>query len=164
MYSANSVCNGFGLDLESAFSILWNWNVTKCQPPWSETEMRHKIEDAIQIGDKFGRLRGWMLDESPNLPDDAIEYRAWVDRSVNTFEPFDCEIDDPLAGIGFDVAPVDSPAASPDQQSNKIFEIELGTDEFRVNQIAALAISQDEGSFSAGRPTCSSSLQSGQDI
>lgn len=37
---------GFGLDEEAAFGVMSEWNETKCDPPWSERELRHKIHDA----------------------------------------------------------------------------------------------------------------------
>ncbi len=44
------VVRGFGLTAEEAFSILAPWNQEKCQPPWSDTELRHKIDEAISKG------------------------------------------------------------------------------------------------------------------
>ena len=39
---------GFGLAFEQAWPLIWEWNVTSCEPPWSEGEIRHKLEDAIK--------------------------------------------------------------------------------------------------------------------
>lgn len=36
----------FGLSIEQAFPLLWEWNVARCQPPWSERELLHKLDDA----------------------------------------------------------------------------------------------------------------------
>jgi len=36
---------GFDLSIDEALPILQDWNET-CQPPWSERELRHKLEDA----------------------------------------------------------------------------------------------------------------------
>ena len=38
----------FGLGAEEAFSVLSDWNLTHCQPPWSDGELKHKIQDAIR--------------------------------------------------------------------------------------------------------------------
>lgn len=38
----------FGLDRTEALAVLAQWNVTHCQPPWSESELRHKLEDAFR--------------------------------------------------------------------------------------------------------------------
>jgi hypothetical protein len=39
---------GFGLDREQALSLLLEWNETHCQPPWSERELKHKVDDALK--------------------------------------------------------------------------------------------------------------------
>lgn len=50
---------GFNLSPEVAFRLLWDqWN-PRCQPPWSEKELRHKVSDAYA---KESR-RGWKLEE-----------------------------------------------------------------------------------------------------
>lgn len=42
---ACALVNGFGLSRDDALFCLQGWNV-KCQPPWSESELLHKIESA----------------------------------------------------------------------------------------------------------------------
>jgi hypothetical protein len=37
----------FGLSFEQAWPLLLEWN-ERCQPPWSERELRHKLEDALK--------------------------------------------------------------------------------------------------------------------
>jgi hypothetical protein len=37
----------FGLDRECALELLRIWNL-KCQPPWSEKELAHKVDDALK--------------------------------------------------------------------------------------------------------------------
>lgn len=37
---------GFGLSSEQAFELLCEWN-PKCEPAWSEAELRHKVESAL---------------------------------------------------------------------------------------------------------------------
>lgn len=57
---AIKLVEGFGLSREQAFEILHEWNKT-CQPPWSEKELWHKIDSALQKIDpaKLGEmLRG----------------------------------------------------------------------------------------------------------
>lgn len=36
---------GFGLSVDEAYPLLASWN-QQCQPPWSEKELRHKLDDA----------------------------------------------------------------------------------------------------------------------
>jgi len=38
---------GFDLSVEDAFPVLGEWN-TACQPPWSERELIHKLQDAAK--------------------------------------------------------------------------------------------------------------------
>ena len=40
---------GFALDDDHAFSVLSEWNA-KCQPPWSESELRAKLDGARRYG------------------------------------------------------------------------------------------------------------------
>lgn len=44
--AALSVVRGFDLDEASALEVLAPWNA-RCEPPWSEKELRHKVSDAL---------------------------------------------------------------------------------------------------------------------
>ena len=46
---ACKLVHGFGLSDGEALSLLDEWNRT-CRPPWSEQELRHKIEEAREKG------------------------------------------------------------------------------------------------------------------
>lgn len=50
---------GFDLDVEDALVAIDEWNQT-CSPPWSEKELRHKLEDA----DKKAENRGYLLEST----------------------------------------------------------------------------------------------------
>jgi hypothetical protein len=52
---------GFDLTPNEAFPILEGWNKTHAKPPWSERELRHKLDDA----DKKPDERGYLLNEPP---------------------------------------------------------------------------------------------------
>ena len=41
----------FGLTLEQAWPLFLEWNV-QCEPPWSEKELLHKLQDALKL--RFG--------------------------------------------------------------------------------------------------------------
>jgi putative DNA primase/helicase len=56
--AACKVGPGFDLDSETAFQLLRDHYSPRCQPPWSEKELRHKIDDAY----KKEPRRGWLLD------------------------------------------------------------------------------------------------------
>lgn len=83
---------GFDLDQETAYQLLANGYNTKCLPPWSEKELRHKVKQA----DKQSGERGYLLTETPR-----VEHYPGVDLSafcVPDFEPDRSELE-----IGRDV-------------------------------------------------------------
>jgi hypothetical protein len=47
---------GFGLDRDESLQLLREWNA-RCQPPWSEKELEHKVDDAM----KQPGWRGYLL-------------------------------------------------------------------------------------------------------
>lgn len=56
-------CNvgpGFDLSSEETFALLLRHYNPKCQPPWAETEIQHKVNEAF----KTETRRGWMLGDS----------------------------------------------------------------------------------------------------
>jgi hypothetical protein len=60
--AATSLVHGFGLDLETALSLLSVDFNPRCEPPWSESELRHKVQDALTK--PHDKPRGWLLNES----------------------------------------------------------------------------------------------------
>jgi hypothetical protein len=64
---------GFGLSVDDAFPLLAEWNVT-CQPPWTERDLRHKLESA----DARAANRGHMLVDSPAVSSSGVN----IDRLV----------------------------------------------------------------------------------
>ena len=53
--AALKVVRGFDLTDDEAAMVLGEWNQT-CRPPWSEKELKHKIEDAQKAKGKRGNL------------------------------------------------------------------------------------------------------------
>jgi archaellum biogenesis ATPase FlaH len=47
---------GFALSQDDAYQLLAEWNML-CQPPWSERDLRHKLEDAAKQPEERGYLR-----------------------------------------------------------------------------------------------------------
>src|SRR6516165_1826223 len=41
-----ALIHGFGLDPETAFGLLKDFYNPRCEPPWSDTELGHKVRDA----------------------------------------------------------------------------------------------------------------------
>ena len=58
--AATAMVHGFGLDPEAAFSLLWDRYNPRCQPPWSEKELRHKVSDAASK--PHDKPLGWLRD------------------------------------------------------------------------------------------------------
>ncbi len=44
--AATAVVHGFGIDPGRALNVLMDHYNPRCQPPWSEKELRHKVDDA----------------------------------------------------------------------------------------------------------------------
>lgn len=42
-YNVCKIGGDFGLTKEEFWPILWNWNVSECQPPWTEVELENKL-------------------------------------------------------------------------------------------------------------------------
>ena len=82
---------GFGLDREQSLLLLTEWNEA-CQPPWTEKELSHKVDDAM----KQPGWRGYMLAHSclPAVPAStaaieranrhAVQHRRRARRRVRT--------------------------------------------------------------------------------
>ena len=61
--AATVMVHGFGLDPTDAFRLLWDRYNPRCHPPWSEKELRHKVEDAATK--PHARPHGWLRDQMP---------------------------------------------------------------------------------------------------
>jgi P4 family phage/plasmid primase-like protien len=53
---------GFNLTEQEAFRLLWDHYNPRCEPPWSEGDLRHKVEDAYAKETR----RGWLLEGKPD--------------------------------------------------------------------------------------------------
>jgi hypothetical protein len=62
-YAANRLVRGFALDPDAAYPLLAEWN-QKCDPPWSEYDLRRKLEEAARQPGP----RGFKLNEDPLPP------------------------------------------------------------------------------------------------
>ncbi len=58
--AATAMVHGFDLDSDAAFGLLRDRYNSRCQPPWSEKELQHKVEDAA--GKPHNRPLGWLRD------------------------------------------------------------------------------------------------------
>ena len=83
---------GFGLSIDDARPVLQEWN-TKCQPPWSERELNHKLTEAAKQAGERGHL----------LKDDRREvtHKTWqaVNKPVTPpSEALACQVEAEIAG------------------------------------------------------------------
>lgn len=62
-YAANRLVRGFALEVDAALPLLAEWN-TKCVPPWSEYDLRRKLEQAARQSGP----RGFLLTVDPPPP------------------------------------------------------------------------------------------------
>jgi putative DNA primase/helicase len=60
MAAARGVVYGFDLGPERGYEMLASNYNPRCQPPWTEAELRHKCEDAHTV--PFDRARGYLRD------------------------------------------------------------------------------------------------------
>ena len=61
--AATALVHGFGLDPDLAYRLLTERYNARCVPPWSDAELRHKIDDAATK--PHDRPRGWLRDAAP---------------------------------------------------------------------------------------------------
>jgi hypothetical protein len=62
-YVACRLVWGFALSPEDAWEFMLAFNA-RCEPPWSESELRHKLNDAL-VDPKHQHARGHLLDDGP---------------------------------------------------------------------------------------------------
>jgi len=59
IWAASCMARGFSLGEAVAFDLLWAHYNPRCQPPWSEAELRHKCNQAIV--NPADKPEGWLL-------------------------------------------------------------------------------------------------------
>jgi len=73
--AATALVHGFGLDAPAALALLIERYNPRCEPPWSERELRHKVEDAASKphAKPFGWLRDASDDDGPAVDLSAFD-------------------------------------------------------------------------------------------
>ncbi len=69
MRVVGDVVRGFDLKDDEAITALASWN-KRCAPPWSPSELRHKVSEARKTPDPKNRERGWLLNADRFAPAD----------------------------------------------------------------------------------------------
>lgn len=65
-----ALVRGFKVSDDMAFRLLWEHYNPKCKPPWSEKELRHKVNSAKEH--PCDKPEGWLLNDSAYVPIDTI--------------------------------------------------------------------------------------------
>lgn len=64
LWAARCVAWGFDLGGEVAYRVLAEHYNPRCQPPWSDADLRRKCQQADTV--KFSKPRGWLLGDTRN--------------------------------------------------------------------------------------------------
>jgi hypothetical protein len=79
---ANTLVWGFELTTEQAHPFMTMYSMQKCDPPWSETEISHKLEDALEA-DHGSKPRGYLWgEESASSDDDDGAPPSWIPQET----------------------------------------------------------------------------------
>ncbi|GAB4549488.1 MAG: hypothetical protein Tsb0013_10760 [Phycisphaerales bacterium] len=79
--AATALVHGFELEPEAALRMLLERYNPRCEPPWSEKELRHKVEDAASK--PHDRPRGWLLEsESITQAAPGVDISALIASEV----------------------------------------------------------------------------------
>jgi hypothetical protein len=77
--AAAALTRGFALPEQDALPLLMAWNQTHCQPPWAESELRHKLRSAASST----RPLGYLLDEIGARRDNtAPDFESEVEKKA----------------------------------------------------------------------------------
>ena len=69
--AATALVHGFGLDADTSYAILANYYNPRCSPPWSEKELRHKVNQAATK--PHDRPFGWLRDDQLPTAVDEVD-------------------------------------------------------------------------------------------
>lgn len=86
LHAANVIFFDFGLNEAEGWPILLEYNA-RCEPPWTERELRHKMDDALGYVRQDGKERGWRSLEEFEDVDVAPAIRAMEEKFSQVFAP-----------------------------------------------------------------------------
>ncbi len=76
---ATALVHGFRLSDEVAYSLMANHFNPRCEPPWSEKELRHKIDSARE--NPPSKPSGWLLEEEIHVPESSSDISGLESRN-----------------------------------------------------------------------------------
>lgn len=69
--AATALVHGFALSPDAALHLLATRYNPRCEPSWSERELRHKVDDAASKAHE--RPRGWLLEARREEPNSSVD-------------------------------------------------------------------------------------------
>jgi hypothetical protein len=88
-HAACVLVKGFGLSVDSAYSLLAEWNA-ECQPPWSESELRHKLSDAAKARGPVNYLRDVHPEQWASVKVPVYHEASYSQDGAIAFRPITC--------------------------------------------------------------------------
>jgi hypothetical protein len=82
--AATAMVHGFGLPSDRALALLMTHYNPRCQPPWSEKELRHKVAEAA--AKPHDRPHGWLRDQQGTPAGPQVDISA-LDAKARAPEP-----------------------------------------------------------------------------
>ena len=84
--AATVLVHGFEIDPERALALLLDHFNPRCEPPWTEKELRHKVTSAATK--PHTQPRGWLLNEQRDPPPDpGVDISALVGKATKVTKP-----------------------------------------------------------------------------
>lgn len=74
--AATALVHGFGIEPDRALAILQSEYNPRCQPPWSDRELQHKVNQAATK--PHDRPFGWLRDDGPAPPADDVDLSKFM--------------------------------------------------------------------------------------
>ena len=107
--AATVLVHGFEIDPERAQDLLVQHFNPRCQPPWTEKELRHKVTSAAKKPHQ--QPRGWLLNEQREPPiDTSVDISALVSQATEATKPSTIEVieddDEPTESLTGDPGPL----------------------------------------------------------
>ncbi len=103
--AATVLVHGFELDPELALGILLDHYNPRCDPPWTEKELQHKVEDAARK--PHSQQRGWLLNQEREQPvDTGVDISALVGKAEGTVPTIQASERDPPIDNADDPGPI----------------------------------------------------------
>ena len=74
--AAVALVHGFGLEPDHALNLLLEHYNPRCEPPWNERDLQHKVDDAAQKS--HDKPYGWLRDSHSDLPANDVDISGIV--------------------------------------------------------------------------------------